>query len=85
MEMNENEWTVSNHIGSAINGMKLNHFMTILLLNPYFKIKCWIYGGILEVLVKISLNLILFPHPPAPPPPTFLPISRGMKIWDFKG
>ena len=83
MEMNENEWTVSNHIGSGINGMKLNHFMTILLLNPYFKIKCWIYRGILEFLVKISLNLILFPHTPAPP--TFLPISRGMKIWDFKG
>ena len=43
------------------NGMEWNHFMTILLLDPYFKIKGWIYRGILEVLVKKSLNLILFP------------------------
>ena len=38
-----------------------NHFMTILLLDPYFKIKGWTYRGILRVLVKKSLNLILFP------------------------
>ena len=54
--------------------------MTILLLDLYFKIKGWIYKDILWVLVKNSLNLILF-----------LPILggmknlRGMKIWDFKG
>ena len=51
--------------------------MTILLLNYYFKIKSWIYRGILGVLVKKSLNLILF----LPIPPNF----REMKIWDFKG
>ena len=38
-----------------------NHFMTILLLDPYFKINGWTYRGILRVLVKESLNLILFP------------------------
>ena len=37
--MEENEW---------------NHFITILLLDPYFKIKSWIYRGILGVLVKNS-------------------------------
>ena len=31
-----------------------NHFITILLLDPYFKIKSWIYRGILGVLVKNS-------------------------------
>ena len=41
--------------------MELNHFITILLLDPYFKINCWIYSGILGVLVKNSLNLISFP------------------------
>ena len=42
--------------------MELNeNFMTIFLLDPYFKIKGWIYRGILEVLVKNSLNLISFP------------------------
>ena len=35
--------------------------MTILLLDPYFKIKGWIYRDILGVLVKESLNLISFP------------------------
>ena len=40
--------------------MELNHFMTILLLDPYFKIKGWISKGILGVLVKNSLNLISF-------------------------
>ena len=47
--------------------MELNHFMTILLLDPYFKIKSWIYRDILGVLVKNSLNLISFP----PIPPNF--------------
>ena len=42
-----------------------NHFITILLLDPYFKINDWIYRGILRVLVKKSLNLIsFFPIPP---------------------
>ena len=47
--------------GSNIEGNKWNHFMTILLLDSYFKIKGWIYRGILWVLVKSSLNLISFP------------------------
>ena len=59
--------------GSNMEGMEWNHFITILLFDPYFKIKNWIYRGILGVLVKKSLNLI-----------SFLPISEGMKIWDFK-
>ena len=41
--------------------MEWNHFMTILLLDPYFKIKGWIYKGLLGVLVKKLLNLISFP------------------------
>ena len=45
--------------------MKWNHFIIILLLDPYFKINGWIYRGILGVLVKKSLNLI--PFPPIPP------------------
>ena len=36
-------------------------FMTILLLDPYFKINGWIYRDILGVVVKNSLNLIQFP------------------------
>ena len=60
-----------------MEGMECNHFMTILLLDPYFKIKSWIYRGILRVLVKKSLNLISFP---------LIPLNfEGMKIWDFKG
>ena len=50
-----------------MEGMEWNHFMTILLLDPYFKINSWIYRGILGVLVKKSLNLISFP----PIPPNF--------------
>ena len=41
--------------------------MTILILDPYFKIKGWIYKGILGVLVKKLSNLISFP----PIPPNF--------------
>ena len=62
--------------GSNIKGMKLNHFMTTLLLDPYFKIKGWIYKGILKISVKKLLNLILFP--------LISPNFGGMKIWDFK-
>ena len=42
--------------------MECNHFMTILLLDPYFKINGWIYRGILGVLVKkfIKSNFIPF-------------------------
>ena len=47
--------------GSNMVGMELDNFMTILLLNPYFKINGWIYKGILGVLVKNLLNLILLP------------------------
>ena len=60
-----------------MEGMEWNHFMTILLLDPYFKINGWIYRGILEVSVKKSLNLILFPSIP--------PNFEGMKIWGLKG
>ena len=60
MENNENEWNVSNLVWSNMEGMEWNHFMTILQLNPYFKIKDWLYRGILGVLVKKSLNLISF-------------------------
>ena len=45
--------------------MEWNQFMKILLLDLYFKIKSWIYRGILGVLVKNSLNQISFiPIPP---------------------
>ena len=65
MERNENEWNVSNLVWEHMEGMEWNYFMTILLLDPYFKIKSWIYRGILGVLVKKSLNLIPFlPIPP---------------------
>ena len=43
-----------------MEGMEWNHFMTILQLDPYFKINGWIYRDILEVLVKNLLNLISF-------------------------
>ena len=51
--------------------------MTILLLDPYFKINDWIYRDILGVLVKNSLNLISFPP--------ILHNFDGIKIWGFKG
>ena len=38
MERNENKWNVSNLVGSNIEEMEWNYFMTILLLDPYFKI-----------------------------------------------
>ena len=61
--------------GSNIEGMELNHFMMILLIDPKFKINGWICQGILRVLVKKLLNLFLF-HP--------IPLNfEGMKIWDF--
>ena len=56
--------------------MEWNQFTSILLLGSYFKINCWIYKGILGVLVKKSLNLILFPLIP--------PNFEGMKILGFK-
>ena len=62
---------------SKIEWIEWNHFITILLLDPYFKIKRWIYRGILGVLVKNSLNLISFL--------SILHNFGGMKIWDFKG
>ena len=58
-----------------MEGMECNHFITILLLDPYFKINCWIYKSILEVLIKKLLNLISL----SPIPPNF-----EMKIWGFK-
>ena len=47
-----------------MEGIEMSHFMTILLLDPYFKIKDWIYMGILGVLVKKLLNQIQFPPIP---------------------
>ena len=40
--------------------MEWIHFMSILLLDSYFKIKSWIYRGILGVLIKkfIKSNFI---------------------------
>ena len=46
--------------GSNIEGNELNNFMTILIVDLYFKINCWMYESILKVLVKILLNLISF-------------------------
>ena len=37
---------------SKIKGNEYNYFMTILLLDLYFKINGWIYKGISKVLVK---------------------------------
>ena len=51
--------------GSNMEGMEWNDFMTILLLDPYFKIKSWIYRGVLGVSIKKSLNLISFPLIPS--------------------
>ena len=42
--------------GNNIEGMECNYFMTILLLDPYFKIKNWIYRGILRVLKERMEN-----------------------------
>ena len=36
--------------GSNMEEMEWNHFMTILLLDPYFKIKSWIHMSILGIL-----------------------------------
>ena len=72
--------------------MKWNHFIIILLLDHYFKIKDQICRGILGVLVKILLNLISF----SPIFSNFLGNENlrkriessqflgGMKIWDSK-
>ena len=56
MELSNLNWM----FGNNIERMEWNHFMTILLLDPYFKINGWIYRSILEILVKNSLNLISF-------------------------
>ena len=52
MQKNKNEWNVSNLIWEQHGGNGMKSFMTILLLDSYFKIKGWIYKGILGVLVK---------------------------------
>ena len=57
MKMNGTEVIL---FGSNMERMEWNHFMTILQLDPYFKINGWIYRGILGVLVKNLLNLISF-------------------------
>ena len=60
-EMNGVECNLKILFGSNMEGMEWNHFITILLLDPYFKINGWINSGILGVLVKKSLNLNSFP------------------------
>ena len=74
MEMNKNEWNVSNLVWEYMKGIEWNYFMIILLLDIYFKIKCWIYRGILGALVKKLLNLISFP---------LIPSNFGEK-WKFE-
>ena len=48
--------------GSNTKGNECNHFIRILLLDPYFKINGWIYRGILGFLVKkfIKSNFMPF-------------------------
>ena len=41
--------------------MEWNHFMIILLLDPYFEINGWIYRGILGVLVKKFIKSYFIP------------------------
>ena len=60
MEMNENEWNVSNLIWEQHRGNVMKLFYDNITIRPYFKINDWIYRGILGVLVKKSLNLISF-------------------------
>ena len=67
-----------------MEGIEWNHFMTILLLDLYFKINGWISRAILRVLVKNSLNLISF----SSIPPNFkrnenLRFWRNKKEWVF--
>ena len=52
MEMNENEWNVSNLVWEQHGRNGMESFYDNLLLDLYFKIKSWIYRGILGVLVK---------------------------------
>ena len=59
--MNENEWNVSNLIWEQHWGNRMKPFYDNITIRPRFKINGWIYKGILRVLVKKSLNLILFP------------------------
>ena len=77
MEMNKNEWNVSNLVWKQHGWNWMESFYDNITIDPYFKINDWIYRGTLGVLVKKSLNLISFP----PIPPNFW----GMKIWGFKG
>ena len=46
--------------GGNIKRKEWNYFITILLLESYFKINSWLYEGILGGLVKISSNIISF-------------------------
>ena len=65
MERNENEWNVSNLVWKQHGGNGMESFYNNITIRPYFKINCWIYRGILGVLVKKSLNLISFPPIPS--------------------
>ena len=47
--------------GSNIEGNEWNYFMTILLLDSYFKIKGWIYRSILGFLVKKNIKFNFIP------------------------
>ena len=57
IEWNERQVTL---FGSNIKRNEWNHFMTIVLLDPYFKIKAkyiWVFRSLSK---KNSLNLIQF-------------------------
>ena len=60
---NGNEWNVSNLVYEQHGGKWMKSFYDNITIR-HFKIKAWIYRGILEVLVKKSLNLISFPSIP---------------------
>ena len=64
MEMNENEWNVSNLVWEQHGGNGMESFYNNITIRPLFKINDWIYRGILGVLVKKSLNQISFSHIP---------------------
>ena len=51
------KWNVSNLIWEQHGGNRMKSFYDNITIY-YFKIKGWIYRGILGVLVKKSLNLI---------------------------
>ena len=53
----------------------MDSFYDNIIVRPLFKINCWIYRGILGVLMKNLLNIISFPSIP--------PNFKGNKILRF--